>query len=67
MCAYDRAHTVCISQISTDPAWAELWVRAATGFRWWLMLLTTLLTEDQRATHRLCFDVLPEPLTDSGW
>lgn len=66
MRAYDGAHTVCISQISTDPARAELCVRTTAGFRWWSMLLTTLLTEDQRATHHSCFDVFPEPLTDLG-
>lgn len=40
--------TLRISQIDTDPtvAGAELWVRAATGFRCWLMLLTTPLTRE---------------------
>lgn len=41
-------HTLHICQINTDPtlAGAELWFRAATGFRCWLMLLTTPLTRE---------------------
>lgn len=48
MCVYLWSTKLHISQINSDltMARAELWVRAATGFRCWLMLLTTPLTRE---------------------